>query len=243
MKARLQVRALGSRKEDLTARDDIYRYIAYIRAQNQEIAKIACAAFKKILYLVEIDTLSRAAFPTVLGNRKRLVQFIDTCSHWNDKDRVSAVQLKLALEENGIQSGQLYDSINRLIDSWGYGHIIRPNDDLTFGKAQCLATPSECEYARNARYVELLYTYQNHLLHEFREPGHGMEVSDDHTTPYYLGMDHLDTGQSSWELVFPVQFLQSLCSDCISGLEMYLVANNLNPYNAYEFGTLWRRSR
>jgi hypothetical protein len=228
----------------MAVRDDIDQYMAYFMAQNQEIAVVARPAFKKVLYLVEIDTLSCAAFPTVSGNRKRVVQFIDTCSNWNDKDRVSAVQLKFALQENGILSGQLYDSINQRINSWGYGQIIRPNDDLTLGEAQQLSAPSEFQYVNDARYAELLYTYRNHLLHEFREPGHGMDLGTDlPPTPYYLGMDQLSTGQSSWELVFPVQFLHALCEGCIHGLEAYLSANNLNPYDAYEFGTMWRRSR
>lgn len=228
----------------MTVRDDIGQYIAYIRERNQEIEKVAFPAFKKVLYLVEIDTLSRAAFPRVSGNRKRVVQFIDTCSNWNDKDRVSAVQLKIALEESGILSGQLYDSINRHINSWTYGLIIRPNDDLTLGEAQRQSTSSESKYVNDARYAELLYTYRNHLLHEFREPGHGMDLRADlRPTPYYLGMDRPCAGQSSWELVFPVQFLRDLCEGCINGLEAHLSANNLNPYDAYEFGTMWRRSR
>ena len=226
----------------MTVRDDINQYITYFKKQNREIAEIiALPVFKKVLYLVEIDTLSRAAFPMVSGNRKRVLQFIDTCSNWNDKDRVSVVQLKFALEGNGIQSGQLYESINRRIDSWDYGHIIPPDNDLTLKETQHLAIPTEQKYVNNSRYAELLYTYRNHLLHEFREPGHGMDVGADITTPYYLGMDHL-TGQSSWELVFPIQFLQSLCEGCINGLEVYLIANGLNPYDAYQFGTMWQRS-
>jgi hypothetical protein len=198
----------------------------------------------KALYLVEIDTLSRAAFPGNPSNRKRVVQFIDICSNWNDKDKVSAVQLNLALEKNGIRSGSLYDFINQRINSWGYGQIVQPNQDLTLGETKQLSTSSESQYVNNARYAELLYAYRNHLLHEFREPGRGMDLGVDLSpTPYYLGMDRLNTGQSSWELVFPVQFLRSLCEGCINGLETHLSANNLNPYDAYEFETMWRRSR
>jgi hypothetical protein len=228
----------------MTVRDDIDQYIAYFDAQNQEIATVARPVFKKVLYLVEIDTLSRAAFPRVSRNRQRVVQFIDTCSNWNDTDKVSAVQLKFVLEKNGILSGQLYDSINRRINSWAYGQIIRPNDDLTLGEAQRLSTPSESKYVNDARYAELLYTYRNHLLHEFREPGHGMDLGADlPSAPYYLGMDQLSTGQGSWELVFPVQLLRALCEGCINGLKAHLSANNLNPYDAYKFGTMWQRSR
>ena len=226
----------------MTIRDDIDKYISYFKAQNQEIAKVALFVFKKILYLVEIDTLSRAAFPMVSGNRKRVLQFIDKCSNWNEKDRVSVVQLKFSLEVNGMQSGQLYASINERIDSWGNVQpIMRSKDDLTLEEAQDLATPNEHKYVNDARYAELLYTYRNHLLHEFREPGYGMDFGDDLTNPYYRGMDHL-TGKSSWELVFPVQFLQSLCEGSIGGLEAYLIANNLNPYDSYKFGAMWRRS-
>jgi hypothetical protein len=228
----------------MTVRGDIDQYIAHFKAQSQQIATVAHPAFKKVLYLVEIDTLSRAAFSRVSGNRQRVVQFIDMCSNWDDKDKVSAVQLKFALEGNGIVSGQLYDSIKERINSWAYGRIIRPNDDLTLGEAQRLSTPSESKYVNDARYAELLYTYRNHLLHEFREPGHGMDLGTDlPPTPYYLGIDRLINGQSSWELVFPVQFLRDLCEGCINGLEAQLSANNQNPYDAYEFGTMWRRTR
>ena len=103
----------------MTIRDDIDQFIGYFRAQNQEVEKIDLRVFRKVLYLVEIDTLSRGAFPMVPGNRKRVVQFLDECSNWNDKDRVSVVQLKFALEENEILSGQLYASINGRINSWG----------------------------------------------------------------------------------------------------------------------------
>jgi hypothetical protein len=226
----------------MTVHNDISQYIAYFRGQNEKIAKVDLHIFKKIIYLVEIDTLSRAAFPAVSGNRRRVVQFIDTFSSWGDRDRISAVQLKFTLEENGIHSGQLYGSINSCIDSWPYGRIIRPDNDPTLGELQHLATPNEVKYVNEARYAELLYTYRNHLLHEFREPGKGIERGADPTTPFYIGMDNLDTGESSWELVFPVHFLQNLCESCINGLEDYLIANNLNPYDAYKFGTMWRRS-
>ncbi|GJQ59180.1 MAG: hypothetical protein D8M57_06950 [Candidatus Scalindua sp. AMX11] len=228
----------------MAVRDDIDQYIAYFNAQNQQIENVALPLLKKVFYLVEIDTLSRAAFPSNPKNRKRVVQFIDTCSNWDDKDKVSAVQLQFALEKNGILSGSLYDSINQRINSWGYGQIIRPNDDLSLGEAQRLSISSESQYVKYARYAELLYTYRNHLLHEFREPGHGMDLGADlRSTPYYLGMDRPSTGQSSWELVFPSQFLRSLCKGCINGLEAHLSANNLNPYDAYEFGSMWQRPR
>ncbi len=66
-----------------------------------------------------------------------------------------------------------------------------------------------------------------------------MDLGADSTTPYYLGMvDHQSSGESSWKLVFPFKFLGSLCEGSIDGLEKYLIANNLNPYDSYEFETI-----
>jgi hypothetical protein len=227
----------------MAVRDDIAQYISHFRARNQEIEKscITYHVFGGVLYLVGIDTLSCAAFPQVAGNRRRVVQFIDRCSNWKDKDKVSAVQLKSILEEKGIRSGQLYDVINLRINSWGFGQIIRPDDDLTLGEVQHLATSNEIKYVQGARYAELLYTYRNSLLHESREPGRPVTIPADPSEPYYIGLN--DFNQRSWELVFPVQFLESLCESCVNGLKAHLITNNLNPYDAYEFGTMWRRSR
>jgi hypothetical protein len=65
----------------MTIRDDIDQYIKYFKAQNQQIATVARPTFKKVLYLIEINTLSRAAFLRGSGNRQRVVQFIDACSN------------------------------------------------------------------------------------------------------------------------------------------------------------------
>ena len=224
----------------MTGRVDIDEYIAFFRDKTVEIGRIeALPIFRKILYLVEIDTLTRAAFPSVKGNKSRVIKFLDECSNWNERNRVSATKLKLSLEKNGKSSGQLFDLINKQIRWWNYGSLIKPWQDLTFEEVQDLATPDVLKFVEEARYVKLFYKYRNSLIHEFREPGYGMDLGTDSTTPYYLGMDHQSTEKSSWELVFPLKFLGSLCEGCIDGLERYLIANDQNPYDSYEFETIW----
>ena len=231
-------------------REHIDRFIEYFQTQNKEIATLeARHIFRKVLYLIEIDSMSRAAFPSIHGNKERVVAFIDTCSNWPDKDRVSAVLLKSELADKGIRSGRLYELVNRHIDSWENGSImpprftIQPEDDLTLQAVQSIMTKEENKFIDKARYKELLYTYRNHLLHEFREPGNGMDLKPGIRTPYYLGMEEESTQRKSWELVFPVQYLHELCENCINGLKAYLSAENLNPYDAYKFGPMWRRFR
>lgn len=231
-------------------REHIDRFIEYFQTQNKEIATMeARPIFRKVLYLIEIDSMSRAAFPGIPSNRERIIKFIDTCSNWSERDRVSAVQLKFELEDKEIRSGRLYDFVNQHINSWENGSImpprytIQPEDDLTLQAVQSIMTEKESKFIDKARYKELLYTYRNHLLHEFREPGNGMGLKPGIHTPYYLGMEEESTQRKSWELVFPVQFLHELCENCINGLKAYLSAKNLNPYDAYKFGTMWRRFR
>ena len=227
----------------MTAQEDIDEYIAFFRGKTAEISRIeAHPIFRKILYLVEIDTLSRAAFPSEKGHKNRVIKFLDECSNWSARDRVSAIQLKLILEKNGKSSGALFGLIKSRVDSWNCGTIIYPSQDLTFGEVQSLACSDVSKIVDEARYDRLFYEYRNTLIHEFREPGTGMDLRTDSASPYYLGIDHQSTGESSWELVFPEKFLERLCEGCINGLERYLPANNLNPYGSYKFGTLWQRS-
>ena len=219
----------------MTVRDDIDQYIAFSRNRTAEIGQIqAHPIYRKILYLVQIDTLSRAAFSTrIKRNKARVIKFLDECSNWSERDRVSTIQLKLSLEEKGKSSGPLFDLINNRIDSWSYGSLIKPSKDLTLDEVQSLACSDDLEIVDEVRYAKLFYKYRNTLIHEFREPGKGMDLGTDSASPYYLGMDHQSTGESSCELVFPVKFLERLCEGCINGLEKYLIENNQNPFDSY----------
>ncbi|MDE0405378.1 MAG: hypothetical protein OXI53_08705 [Nitrospira sp.] len=228
----------------MTVREDIDQYIAFFRDKTAEIGRLeVLPIYRKILYLVEIDTLSRAAFPSEKSHnhKKRVIQFLNECSNWRDKNRVSAVLLKYSLEKNGKCSGALFDLIKKRIDSWGCGTIIYSDQDLTFEEVQNCATPDVLKFVEENRYVKLFYRYRNFLIHEFREPPEfGMDLGTDSTKPYYLGMvAHQSAEESSWKPVFPVKFLEVLCRNSINGLKRYLIENNQNPYESYpeEFGT------
>ena len=227
----------------MTVRDNIDEYIAYFRNKTAEIGQIQDhPIYRKILYLVEIDTLSRAAFPHEKGHKTRVMKFLDECSNWRDKDRVSAVQLKLSLEKKGKSSGPLFDLIKKRIDSWIPGVCSKPSEDLTFEEVQGLACSDDIEIVDEVRYAKLFYKYRNTLIHEFREPGKSKVIKEESASPYYLDMDDSSTGDSSWELVFTAKFLERLCEGSINGLKKYLITNELDPYAPYKFETLWSRS-
>jgi hypothetical protein len=89
-----------------------------------------------------------------------------------------------------------------------------------------------------------IYGYTNsetlyYHVHEFREPGHGMEISNDITTPYYYGMTDLQ-GRETWELVYPIGFFKDISNRSLDSLKDYLHNNDLDPYSCYEFGSIWK---
>ena len=72
------------------------------------------------------------------------------------------------------------------------------------------------------------------MIHEFREPGYGMELSNDESTPYYHSYQ-----DKPWQLVFPVGIFQKVCEGCLANLKKFLLERNTNPYESYEFGDMW----
>jgi len=91
-----------------------------------------------------------------------------------------------------------------------------------------------------SRHAELFYVYRNHLVHEFREPGYGMEFDKKDTTPHYMNQDD-GAGNQRWELCYPTGFFTQLVTNTLANLRNHLERNDLDPYSFYEFGSIWER--
>lgn len=216
--------------------DDMRTFHRYFSGKIGEVENVRSCLFRKILFMDIMDALSRAGFPDAKGHRERMTRFLEECSGWKDKDRVSAVQLILILRERGRTCGSLYELAKETMDSWEAGSIILPQSDLLFEAADAAAKNNEKNFVIQATYKELFYTYRNHLVHEFREPGYGMESNSDSPTPYYHSMIG-----DMWQLVFPTLFIKRICMDSLKGLVALLHSQQRNPYDSYQFGSLWRR--
>ena len=95
---------------------------------------------------------------------------------------------------------------------------------------------------QSLQHCQLLYTYRNSLVHELRIPGHGMEFGDDIEPFYHLASTfgpNQEIEVTSVELVYPWRFLHSLCDRSLESLKEYFIANDLNPYDSFTFGTYW----
>lgn len=220
--------------------EEIERFIEYFRDQKTKIEIIQPLAYRKILYATALDPLARAAFGTASSHRSRILRLLSDVTHWEHGRKVSLPQLCIALKEDGLASSDLYLAAREKLQRWPKGHVLRldqsPNLDELVSDAQ---DERAGKVLAACQYQELFYTYRNNLVHEFREPGYGMEMSDDGSSPYYHSMS-LEKRGMSWELVFPVGFFSWVYSESVEGLLEYLAKEGIDPYSNFEFGTRWR---
>jgi len=219
----------------------ITEYYEYFKKYIDIISKQDGRLLKKIGFAVIIDTLGRARFPEAKKDPpKRIIGLIDECSGWVDKDRVSLVQLKYALQKCGRIDGVLLDYVNVQVGGWCNGSVPRISEvDPMIEEVIVKAKEKEKDTVESVRHANLFYQYRNEMVHMFKEPGHPMEVSNDGLSPYYSGM--INGAQKKWELVYPLGFFEVLCTSCLNGLKKYLEENDIDPYSCYEFVDMWHR--
>jgi hypothetical protein len=215
--------------------DAIEQFIEYFRDQEALISLVQSILYRKIIYATALDPIARAAFGKVGKHRARSLRLIDELTNWKDRDRVSLPQLCLALEDKGFVSGHLYTEAKARLEHWSPGTVLRLDYSPLLPELEPFAQPLEQCVLSSCRYAELFYTYRNNLVHEFREPGYGIEMSTDKDQPYYHSMIG-----DPWQLVFPVGFFARLYAEALMGLKALLVQYDIDPYSQFEFGSRWR---
>jgi hypothetical protein len=215
--------------------DAIEQFVGYFRDQETVILSVQPIMYRKIIYATALDPIARAAFGKVDKHRRRSLRLIDELTNWSDRDRVSLPQLCLALEDSGQSSSSLCVKAKAHLGKWSPGKFVRLNESPLLSELAASAQPSEKCILASCRYAELFYTYRNTLVHEFRQPGYGIEMSADKDQPYYHSM----TGDS-WQLVFPVGFFARLYAEALAGLKALLMRCDIDPYSQFEFGSRWR---
>jgi hypothetical protein len=237
----------------MSNKEDINTYCSYFKERLEEIKAIENRLYRKILIVAMIDSLARAVY-TGKGNRERFICFIKSFSGWRDHCRVSLPQLALNLQSDSTNS-ELEREVKERLEKWQGGTIYRINEvDPCKQELERLATNELRNFIEKSSHAELLYIYRNHLVHEFREPGHPSEVSSDDTSPYYVETpdraysneelrEFMRKSTRTWELVYPVGFFVSIVKESLANLKHYLEDNDLNPYSNYQFGSIWKPHR
>jgi len=205
--------------------------------------------FKRILYMAIIDALSKTVYPR-RKNRDRFVSFVRKFSNWQHMDKISIPHLVGLVEKTpDPEFSDLRNLAYSEIGRWKQGDPIYLDRDLDekqalqyWPKQQEYQKPIEGVSLEFLKHAQLLYAYRNTLIHEMREPGHGMDFNPGDTEPYYHSMSHgglASPKKMTWELVYPVGFTERICTSAMGSLKDYYVTERINPYDWFDFGTSW----
>lgn len=216
-------------------RSGVDQFLGHFLAQAKDIGQVSSPFHRKVLYAAAFEPLARAAYGTTGTHRDRFVRLLRDVAKWPESDRVSLPQLKLRLLEAKRYRYGLYRSISKRLAQWENGGKVLLSASPTTTELLSSAAPTEHIHIRDAQYVQLFYTYRNNLIHEFREPGYGTDWSGRSVKPFYGSYIN-----GPWELVFPVGFIAELYAQTLQGLRAHLLANKLDPYTQFKFGSLWR---
>lgn len=220
--------------EDIESKID--RYCSHFQDHLKKILKIDNRLYQKTLLVAMLDALAQAPFPEE-GNKKSYVGFIDKFADWPEKNRISLPQLALLLK--ATTCSKLKDDVNsRLQERKG----ISLSNDPESHEILNLASNEEKGLINKARHSTLFYYYRNHLVHQFRQPGYGMEDDGD-KLPYYRHTSSSENNNETWELVYPVKFFERIIESSINELKLYLKKEKRDPYLSYPFGSLWVTSK
>lgn len=223
--------------------DSLNTFFSHFEELHETVKNIFCKdnrEIKSILLCSIIDAISKCVYPK-LPNHDKFVFFIEDFSGWEHRDRISLIQLLYYLEDkNDIKYEPLKSFVMDQIGNLSKGTIIQPTFDKCLHELNYLKVIED--EIRKFSYAELLYKYRNAVVHEFKIPGHGMELFSDEDI-FYHSMTHFDEAkeieEETWELVFPTKYISQLVEHSIEHLKKYCQENEIDPFQYYYFGKLW----
>lgn len=219
---------------------EIEHYCAYWAEQIVAVRKLDDRLFMKILFVTMLDCWSRAVFPEERRHRERFTRFVRQFSNWESPDRVNGWHLLFLLNSGDVvENSPLRDEVLERTAGWSEGEVVTEDADPQLEELFPLAKTSEVPHLMSSTHLQLLYLYRNHLVHEFREPGQGMELSWRTRRPFYHSM--MGDDGNTWELVYPLGFFLDIAAASLSDLRQHLLSNSVDLSASYSFGSPWRK--
>jgi len=228
-------------------------YFRHFRAEHQKISAATDKLQQKILTVTLLDALARGRYKSVPSNKERFVNLVENYGGWPDADRVSPSQYFLSVANHkrvckvrgiphGITTRMLSRALTAAVSSRSSGAITPVSKDPSHSTLMSLGpTKEEQRLLFNNKHSCLLYYYRTRLVHEYREPGYGIEFRSD-GEPFYHW--HEPVGQKPREeLVYPRAWLRKLPEPILRNLEAYYRKARRAPHAQYDFGSHWLERR
>jgi hypothetical protein len=214
----------------------------------------------KILLCSIIDYMSKSIYPNE-NNGDRFRNFVSDYSAWDNWNRISLLHLVRAIEMAEEEPEGFSDLKNWAISEL---HLKFPPSGRLLAVNSSISKDPICEEVKklwpkkNGNLLKLngirmdqfchknlLWCYRNFLMHEYRNPGRGVEGKDDNE-PFYQELKTVKgIGESglkftcNWELVYPTFFFRDIASSSLQKLVEHKSAINESPFSNYLEGTYW----
>jgi len=231
----------------------ITKYIEHFRSEHKKLLCLEHRLHCKLLVVAMLSALAEGRYPRVDRDKAKFVKLIETYADWPDATSVSVHQLEMQIKKlrSAKAPGLSKNFVNGLShrqENWQHSrdrgeispHSIDPKPESILPE-----TPSqeEKQLVESMKHASLLYQYRCKLVHEFREPGYGMEFDQGDEKPYYLPMKDSKGASLPTELVYPTQWFLDLPLPILNGLKTYYNTTNKNPYDSYAFGSPWYKKK
>lgn len=236
-----------------------------IACAKQLNAKEKSYLYRKSILISILDALAKIPYGHLASNRSRFTEFITNFCSWGDNDRISLPHLfrffrlvndpifselrKFAQEElekwpeNAIIPLSHDPKLSEIAPRWPSGWKKRIDENHRLARIT----------HESFRHADFLWNLRNSVAHELRELGYGFEIKYGADEPHYYMYDKdietseksakpildIEAGKLTWELVYPIKFIEKLVDSGHKNLKDYCASNRVNPFSAYTFGTYW----
>jgi hypothetical protein len=235
----------------LEINEQIENYIGVMRDIGDSINQLQGDRFlnnhKKTLLFSLLETMSKGVYGDTRNNYKRFEKLIKEFCEWEDGKRVSVQQLNLLLEKTEEQD---YETLKRYVrDKLSRYPISSPvpfNYDPTLEEIRPFIPDNKINDVGidYFTHVSLLWKFRNTLVHEAR--GIGAQDLFDESVPHYIHYTQVARDNEGriiktryWQKLYPLQFFNDLVDKAITNIEPYLIQNEINPFEKYNFDPLW----
>lgn len=238
-------------------------YLSLIKTAECEQNIANQKVHSKILSCSIFDAISKSIFPEISSNCQRFTALVRLCENWPESQKVSLLHLVRLLEI----TPNLPSSMNELkkYATQQFDNKF-PNSNSIMSNNKAISSDVEIEeilelwptqsgkpikignvLPHQLKHEYLLWLYRNSVVHEYRNPGRGVELGQ--YVPKYAFyqemamVSEIDEKEfkfnSHWELVYPYRFFINLCKEALSLVSLLHNKNKTNPFQAYSEGTFW----
>lgn len=193
---------------------------------------------KSLLLCSLIDTLSHFIYPKMKENNKRYVDFLDKFLSWENKDKISLVQLHyFLLNENDEAYRKIKSYIANKISKMNEKYYDSCLDEYLY---QLNYPKDKKDKIERFSYSKLFYKFRSKLVHEFRTPSWSFNYYNKEDI-YYFKLGHINGGTTfqTWELVFPIKYISCLVEASIRKVKEYCLNDQTKFYETYVIDKSW----